>query len=43
MACKECKNNKICNGAIDKYKESIRLIIAIAKKNNRECPIYKWR
>lgn len=43
MACKECTHNKICRGAIDNDKESIRLIIEIAEKNNKECPVYKWR
>lgn len=43
MACKECTKNKVCRGATDSDKKSIKLIIAIAKKNNKECPIYKWR
>lgn len=43
MACKECIKNKICKGAMDKDRESIKLIIEIALKNSKECPVYKWR
>lgn len=41
--CKNCINNKVCKGAIDADKESIKLIIKIAKKNNKKCSVYKWR
>lgn len=43
MTCKECPHNKICKGAIDADKKSIKLIIKIAEKNGKECPVYKWR
>lgn len=43
MTCEECKNNKICDGAADSNKKAIKLIIAIAKENGKECPVYKWR
>lgn len=41
--CKDCVKNKICKGFIDADKKSIKLIIKIAEKNNRECPVYKWK
>ena len=43
MVCKDCVKNKTCKGAIDNDKQSIRLIIKIAEKNNKECSVYKWR
>ncbi len=42
MACKDCVKNKTCKGAIDSDRKGIKLIIAIAKKNNKECSVYKW-
>jgi len=43
MKCKECVNNKVCKGAVNANKKSVELIIKIAKRNNKECPIHKWR
>lgn len=43
MTCKECENKKICSGATNADKEAIKLIIKIAEKRGKKCPVYKWR